>query len=100
MKILPDSIEFEWDKGNIDKNLKKHGVCDKESEEVFYNKPVFLLLDVRHSTRREIRYYALGKTNENKILFLSFTVRKNRIRIISSRLANKKERKIYVEKKA
>ena len=45
MKILPKSVEFKWDKGNIDKNLKKHGITDKESEEIFSNRPLLISLD-------------------------------------------------------
>lgn len=98
MKILPKPVEFEWDKGNIGKNFKKHGITDKESEEVFKNAPVFVSLDKKHSTKEEVRYHALGQTNESKILFISFTVRENRIRIISARQASRKEREKYAQK--
>lgn len=99
MKILPKPIEFEWNKGNINKNLKKHGVSDKESEEVFSNKPLLVSLDKKHSTKTEVRYHALGKTNEGKVLFISFTTRGEKLRNISARKANKKERKIYAKEK-
>lgn len=98
MKILPKFLKFEWDKGNIGKNLKKHGIADKESEEVFSNRPLLISLDKRHSTKKEIRYHSLGKTDENKVLFLSFMVRQNKVRIISARPASRKERKTYVKK--
>lgn len=98
MKILPEPLEFEWDKGNINKNFKKHGVADKESEEVFNNKPLFVSLDRKHSTTTEVRYHALGKTDENRALFLSFTVRANKVRIISARPASKKEKGQYGKK--
>lgn len=98
MRILPKPLRFEWDRGNIGKNFKKHGISDKESEEVFGNKPLLISLDKRHSTKKEIRYHALGRTDGNKVLFLSFTVRQSRLRIISSRLASRKERKAYVQK--
>lgn len=98
MKILPKPLEFDWDKGNINKNFKKHGVTDKESEEIFGNKPLLVSLDKEHSTKKEIRYHALGRTNESKVLFLSFTARKSKVGIISARPASRKERKIYVKK--
>jgi len=98
MKILPKPLEFEWDKGNINKNLKKHGVTDKESEEVFGNKPLLVSFDKKHSTRIEFRYNALGKTNQHQVLFISFTVRGVKARIISARQANRKERRKYVRK--
>lgn len=94
MRILPDPIAFEWNKGNIDKNLKKHKVTNKETEEVFENKPLFISEDIKHS-KFEKRYQALGITNNYKLLFLSFTVRKDKVRIISARNMSKKERRTY-----
>ena len=98
MKILPKPLGFGWDKGNIKKSLKKHGVADRESEEVFSNKPLFVSLDKKHSTKKETRYHVLGRTDDNKVLFLSFTVRENKVRIISVRPASKKERIAYAKK--
>ncbi len=95
MKILAEPISFEWDKGNIDKNFVKHGVTNKEAEEIFNNQPL-ISEDVKHS-KREIRFQALGKTDKKRLLFLSFTVRYDRIRIISARDMNKKEVSRYEE---
>ena len=49
MKILPEPISFEWDKGNIDKNFKKHKVTNREAEEVFNNEKKLIIEDERHS---------------------------------------------------
>lgn len=98
MKVLSKPVSFDWDKGNVNKNLRKHGVTDQEAEEVFSNKPLLVSLDRRHSTKREIRYHALGRTNRKKLLFLSFTVRDDKVRIISARPMDRKERRIYVKK--
>ena len=46
--IIPEPIEFEWNKGNVDKNLKKHGVKNEEAEEVFLNDPL-IYEDLKHS---------------------------------------------------
>lgn len=90
---------FDWDKGNIDKNLKKHAVTNEEGEEVFSNEP-FISKDIKHS-QKEQRLEALGKTNQGRLLFVSFTVRnvdqKLKIRIISCRDMNKKEEVKYYE---
>ena len=56
MRVLPKPLKFQWDKGNIDKNFKKHGITDKESEEIFNNSPLLIALDKKHSTKEEIRY--------------------------------------------
>ena len=94
MRILPDPVLFVWDKGNLDKNLDKHEVTNKESEEIYQNKPLLVSEDKRHS-KIEKRYQVLGKTDNDRLLFISFTVRKDRIRIISARDMSKKERKVY-----
>ncbi len=87
---------FEWDGGNQSKSLKKHGITALETEEVFFN---FYLVfpDQRHSLV-EPRYGMHGKTNAGKVLFIVFTIRGLRVRIISARLASKKERNTYEEK--
>jgi hypothetical protein len=94
MKIIPEPLFFEWDVGNYDKNLKKHNVSCQESEEVFVNQPLIVVEDRKHS-KDENRFHALGKNNRNRYLFLSFTIRNKKVRIISIRDMNKKEKKIY-----
>lgn len=85
---------FDWDEGNREKNWIKHKVDYKESEEIFFNKPLFIDEDVRHSSK-EKRFEALGQTNRGRELFVAFTVRDNKIRIISARDQDSKERKKY-----
>jgi len=94
IKILPKVVAFEWDKGNIDKNLKKHDVSNQEAEEVFFNKPIVFSEDRKHSTT-EKRYMLWGKTNTNRNLTIFFTIRNNRVRVISARDMHKKERGEY-----
>ncbi|MCG2691707.1 BrnT family toxin [Microgenomates group bacterium] len=86
--------EFVWDKGNIDKNLVKHKVDFREAEEIFFNKPVKFYPDKRHSQKEE-RFIALGITNKSRRLSIILTRRKNKIRIISARDQNKRERRLY-----
>ena len=93
MVDLKKLIEFEWDKGNFKKNFKKHGITIKEAEKLFLDKQVLFLEDIKHS-QKEKRYNALGKSSD-KILFAVFTFRNNKVRIISVRIANQKERKLY-----
>ena len=87
---------FEWDKGNIDKNIEKHGITLKETEEFFLDENLLLIEDIDHS-QKEKRYIAIGETVQSKILFAAFTLRKDKIRVISVRIANKKERRQYEE---
>lgn len=94
MEILPEVLEFEWDQGNISKNFLKHKVTAHEAEEVFVHEPLLVSLGLKHS-ERENRYQALGKTLNNKFLFISFTLRDGKIRVISSRNMSRKETKVY-----
>lgn len=87
---------FEWDRWNIDKNKIKHGVEKKECEEAFLNQPLEVFDDEVHS-KTEIRYGALGKTSKGRKLTIFFTVRKNKIRVISAYDQGKKDRKLYLE---
>lgn len=87
---------FEWDKGNLDKNRVKHKVTNEESEEVFANQPVRIFDDEVHS-KGEKRYGALGKTNKGRRLTVFFTIRKNRVRIISAHDQGRKDKRLYKE---
>jgi len=85
---------FHWDRGNTEKNWKKHQVSPVECEHIFFNQPLFIAEDVEHS-QKERRYHALGKTGDERLLFISFTIRKSIIRVISARDMSRKERKVY-----
>ena len=93
-KILFKLEEFDWDSGNINKNQDKHGVIINECEEVFFNKPILIQNDDKHS-EKEKRFSALGKSNNNRYLYLVFTIRRRKVRVISARDQSKKERMIY-----
>ena len=84
---------FDWDKGNLNKNRLKHNVSSKECEEIFYNKRLVINYDKTHS-RIERRFQALGVTDNRRLLFIAFTIRNNKIRVISARDPNKKERSV------
>jgi len=90
MEILSSPIEFEWDKHNIE-HVGKHKIEPGECEQVFFNVPLTVEIDLVHSHGEE-RYFALGKTNMERTLVVIFTIRKARVRIITARDASKKER--------
>lgn len=87
-------IGFDWDEANINKSEEKHSVSFLESEQMFFNQPLLINFDEYHS-QSESRFFALGKTNKDRLLMTVFTIRNNKIRVISSRDQSKKERKIY-----
>ena len=91
---LAECTGFDWDEGNLEKNWEKHGVAFWECEEVFLNRPIIVRSDPRHS-RGESRYYALGRSDTGRPLFVAFTIRRKLIRPISFRGMTAKERRSY-----
>lgn len=91
---LAQCIGFEWDEGNLTKNWEKHRVAFWEAEEIFLNAP-FLVASGPHSSAPEERCYGLGKTDAGRFLFVVFTIRGLRIRVISARDMSRKERELY-----
>lgn len=94
MLILPEPVSFEWDRGNLDKNYRRHKIANKEAEEVFDNEFKFVFEDKKHS-ETEKRYGIFGQSKNGKLLSIVFTIRNNRIRIITARNMSKKERRSY-----
>ena len=87
---------FEWDKGNARKSVDKHGVSQSEAEQIFFNQPLLILEDSRHS-QEERRFHALGMTDDARGLHIAFTLRaaNSLLRVISARDMHRKERVIY-----
>ena len=87
-------MEFEWDQSKAIANLKKHGISFEEAKTVFDNPLAVIFDDEAHSIdeRREI---ILGHSQQNRFLLIAFTERSSRIRIISARIATRKEREDY-----
>ena len=87
---------FEWDEGNLLKNWERHRVTASECEQIFFNRPLVTGLDTKHS-RGEDRHYGLGMTDGGRALFVVFTIRNNKVRVISARDMNRQERKVFDE---
>lgn len=96
---LEDCTGFDWDEANVEKNWERHSVTPEEAEDVFFNEPLVVRSDVRHS-KSEKRCYALGHTapehtSTGRLLFVAFTIRRSLIRVVSVRDMNGKESEIY-----
>ena len=91
---LQNCIGFNWDEHNLCKNWEKHLVMMSECEEIFFNQPLIVFDDLKHS-RLEKRFYSLGRTDKKRKLFIVFTIRNNLIRVISARSMSKKEKVRY-----
>ena len=87
---------FDWDDANTLKIITKHNVMPAEAERIFFNEPLFLMDDFRHSQKEE-RFHALGITDDRRLLHVTFTLRVKGtlIRIISARDMHRKERNVY-----
>lgn len=94
MVSVPDFEGFDWTGGNAEKNWKRHGVTPSEAEQVFFNTPLVCGDDRGHSGAEE-RFYALGQTDDGRTLFVAFTMRGRRLRVVSARDMSRKERKVY-----
>jgi uncharacterized DUF497 family protein len=89
-----DPTEFDWDDGNAEKNWLRHRVSQSESEQVFFNRPLAIAQDDLHS-EGERRYFALGRTDANRLLFIAYTIRRDKVRVISARDMTPRERREY-----
>ena len=91
---LAKITNFDWDEGNARKN-EKHGVSTAEAEQVFFNKPLLVLEDSKHSILGP-RFHALGRTDKIRLLHITFNLRGagEKIRVISARNMHRKERVI------
>ena len=89
---------FDWDAGNDRKSEDKHQVSQAEVEQAFFNTPLVLTPDPKHS-QAEPRFHDLGKTTAGRLLHITFTLRfgGRKIRPISARDMHRKERHVYEE---
>ena len=87
---------FDWDAGNARKSADKHGVTQAEAEQAFFNQPLLVLSDDRHSALEQ-RFQAVGRTEAGRRLQITFTLRRTAtlIRIVSARDMSAKERVVY-----
>jgi uncharacterized DUF497 family protein len=77
------SLTFEWDEQKAEQNLRKHGVSFQEASEAFSDPLLAIIPDTTHSARED-RFLAIGQSIHRQILFVIFTEREERIRIISA----------------
>lgn len=99
MKDTFYQIAFEWDERNINKNWKKHKVRYAEIEDIFFNNPIIVDIEKSEILYHENRKITYGITNADRLIFVVFTVRNNKIRVISARDMSRKDRRFYEETK-
>ena len=91
------NLPFEWDEGKARSNIRKHGVTFEEASSVFADPLAAIFSDEAHSDE-ETREIMVGHSAEGRLIVVSFTERGEAIRIISARLATKRERRDYEQR--
>ncbi len=91
---LRDCTGFQWDEGNATKNWGLHDVTQSECEQVFFNQPLIVQRDRAHSAL-ESRFYALGRTDADRPVFVALTIRGALIRVICARDMTPDEQQRY-----
>ena len=94
LKRLLGCTGFEWDEGNAIKIWEKHRVSPSECEEAFFNRPLLVGPDEKHSGT-EPHHYVLAHTDRGRRVFVVFTIRGTLIRVITARDMNRRERRLY-----
>ncbi len=87
---------FEWDPSKAEANLRKHGVSFVEAATAFGDPLSLLWPDPEHS-QGEQRYLVMGLSDAHRLVVVSFADREPMTRLISARLATKRERRRYEE---
>ena len=89
-------MEFEWNRNKATANLSKHSVSFDEAKTVFQD-PFYIVFDDPDHSFEEDRCVAIGQSTQDRLLFISYTERENRVRLISARKASPNERELYEE---
>lgn len=91
-----NNMRFEWNNEKAASNLAKHRVSFEEAKTVF-DDPLYIdFYDPDHSEDEE-RYLIVGQSNRERLLIVSYTERKDSIRLISAREVTRTEREAYEE---
>ena len=87
-------MKFEWDPKKAEHNFKQHGVTFEEAATVFGDSLAATVPDPRHSAE-ESRFVTMGQSTENRLVVVAHVDRSEQVRIISARLATRRERRKY-----
>jgi len=93
MQYFMQDEAFEWDDGKAALNWRNHGVRFEMARDVFQDIFAIEWIDDRHGDMEQ-RFVTVG-TVEGRLLFVAYTLRGQRIRIISAREAEPRERRRY-----
>lgn len=92
-------LQLEWDANKAASNLQKHGVSFEEAKTVFGDQFSLTIYDEAHSITED-RFIDIGKADSGRVLVVVYTELGERIRIMSSRVAERRERQQYDEQQS
>jgi uncharacterized protein len=92
-------VKFEWHNAKAEANINAHGVSFELAKSVFKDPFAIERLDDREDYGEE-RFIIVGMAEEKVLLFVAYTERKERIRIISARRATQYEQDDYFKQNA
>ena len=87
-----NETEFDWDE-EIDDHIAEHGVTPEEAEDALIGP--HRIPDVAYSTPMERRHAIVGATQAGRILFVVFTLRRGRMRVVAAFPAPRRARLRY-----
>lgn len=87
-------MQFEWNKDKAKVNLSKHEVSFDEAKTVF-DDPLYIDFHDPDHSKDEDRYILIGQSDQGRLMVVSYTERKQKIRLISARKATPKEKEAY-----
>ncbi len=87
-------MDFEWDETKADSNERKHGVTFSEAMTVFADSYSITAYDPKHA-EDEDQFLTMGSSGDGRLIIVSHTDRGDTVRIISARVATRRERKDY-----
>ena len=92
-------LGFEWDERKNSANKKKHGVSFEEAQSVFFDEDAIEYSDPEHSDEED-RFIMIGRSYQLRVLVVCHCLRQSAsvIRIISARMATRRERRAHMEK--
>ena len=87
-------LTFEWDSEKASENDSKHGVSFEEASTCFQDPESITIHDPENSDAED-RYVLLGMSAQGRLLVVIHTERRDNIRLISARSANRRETRKY-----
>lgn len=89
-------MHFDWDPRKDRANRSKHGVSFRDARSVFFDPLARIHDDPEHSLDQR-RAIITGHSTGGRFLLVAFTDRGSTIRIVSARVATRRERQKYEE---